>query len=246
MINYINKNQNINSLDILTRTVQGYTRRMLRRLPRLLCAAWLATLCANAPAASEPPAHWPPPDQLAKLVRGDIELQVLPHAEAGAARLQAVFHSSAEAVWRVLEDCSANYRFVPGLRDCELLQLEPTRARTRQTVKSHWFAPAQTFIFSTLREPYRWIAIELESGDMQHMRGSWRFDPLPGRPDALLVTHEIELQPRIPAPRWLVRRTLERDLPDMLACLRFMSGGSPDTRHAASDEAHCQAAAAGD
>lgn len=210
----------------------------------LLCSVLL--LAHPAASGNEPPRHWPAPERLAELVRGAIDVQVLPHAEAGAARLQAVFFTSAKEIWRVLEDCRANYRFVPGLEDCELLMLEETRARTRQTVKPRWFSPRQTFVFTTVREPYRWIVIELESGDMQHMRGSWRFDPLPGRPGAVLVTHEIALQPRIPAPRWLVRNTLKRDLPEMLACLRFMSGGSPDARLAASDQAHCQPAPARD
>jgi len=204
----------------------------------LLCFA----LLAQPAAAGEPPRHWPSPEQLSRLRDGDIQLQTLPDAAVGAARLQAVFYTDAEPIWRVLEDCEANYRLVPGLKDCELLLLEETRARTRQTVKSFWFAPSQTFVFTTVREPFSWIVIELESGDLRQMRGSWRFDPLPDQPSALLVTHEIELQPGIPAPRWMVRKTLSRDLPDMLACLRFMSDASPDARLAASDQAHCQPA----
>jgi hypothetical protein len=55
------------------------------------------------------------------------------------------------------------------------------------------------------------------------LRGSWDFAAFP---DGVLVRHVLVLQPLLPAPRWLVRRNLNKDLPDMLRCIRGLANGS--------------------
>ena len=128
-----------------------------------------------------------------KLMRGDIELQVLPHAEAGAARLQAVFYQQRRGglahVGRLRGQLSLLCR-VCGIARCCSSKTGPARV-TRQSLKPHWFMPL--FEPSSSATTARALRVDrhrtAESGDLQHMQGSWRFDPV-ARPAgcALLVT----------------------------------------------------------
>ncbi len=156
----------------------------------------------------------------------------------GAARVQALFKLPAPALWSVLGNCEANFEFVRGLRECEVLTESATRATTRQHVKRSLFWRGLDYSFETVREPHVWIRIRLLEGDLKELEGSWRFDPFPAG-EALLVTHEIQLRPRLPAPSWLVERTVRRDVADMMACLRWYSGGSPDGTLAQKDRQRC-------
>ena len=60
-----------------------------------------------------------------------------------------------------------------------------------------------------------------------------------GDDKGVIVIHEIRVQPRIPVPRWLVRRSLRKDLPDMLACIRGLAKASGDDRRIADDLNRC-------
>ena len=198
-----------------------------------------------SPARAQP--AWPPPPrpdepsavQLELMRRGEVLVDdVHETGRGGSARVRAIFRAEARQVWETLGDCEANFRFVDGLRECEITEESADHAITRQVAKKHWLSPVMSYRFETLRAPYRWIMIRLIDGDLKSLKGSWRFDPV-GPGDLLLVTHEIALQPKMPAPRWLVRRTLQRDLQDMLACLRFTIGASLDEDVARSDAGQC-------
>lgn len=199
----------------------------------------LLAIALLPPASAEPPSYLPDTRLSEILSNGDVSLQVLPASAGAAARVQAVFHTTARQVWLTLEDCEANFRFVPGLRECELLELDATRAVTRQVLKPHWYVPRQEFTFTSRRQPYDWVEISLQGGDFKQLEGSWRFEPIGDPSGGLLVTHEIRLKPHAPAPRWLIQRTLGRDLPDMMACLRFVAGGSLNSAQAQQDQSRC-------
>ena len=75
-------------------------------------------------------------------------------------------------------------------------------------------------------------------GDLRVLEGLWRLVPLADG-NGVIVVHEIRIQPKIPAPRWLVRRSLRKDLPDMLACIRGLANASADKRRIAADLKRC-------
>jgi hypothetical protein len=89
------------------------------------------------------------------------------------------------------------------------------------------------------REPYTRVDFRLLEGNLKAIQGEWRFTELE-EGAGLLVTHAIQVQPSFPVPRWMIRRNMRRDLPDMLACLRGLTGGSGDLPQDA-DLARCPA-----
>lgn len=175
--------------------------------------------------------------QRERLEQGEVLVENIRQDESGGAvRVLALFATTAEQVWSLLGDCAANFRFVEGLLECEIMEQTRSTAITRQVAKKHWLAPRLAYRFETSREPYDWIRIRLLDGDLRDLDGSWLFEP---GPRGLLVSHEIRVHPKVPAPRWLVRRTLQRDVPDMLACLRYIANGSLDGELAQADRARC-------
>ena len=185
----------------------------------LLGAALLAAPCSAWPWPEPPPLADLDDSQLAALREGQILVQNdLMEETGGAALVQAIFWSPPPETWETLGNCEANFKFVDGLKECEILESTATTALTRQVVKKHFLTPRMEYSFETAREPGEWVAIRLVEGDLDIMQGSWRFESLGD--GSKLVTHRIRVKPSMPVPRWLVRRTLRKDIGDMVACLR--------------------------
>jgi ribosome-associated toxin RatA of RatAB toxin-antitoxin module len=203
----------------------------------------LLVLLVTGAGADDWPVEPPRPNlddaELARLEAGEVLVENdLEEESGGAATVHALFWAPTAAAWDVLGDCEVNYQFVDGLRDCELIESSETEALTRQAVKKHFLAPRMEYTFKTARQSGNWVAIRLVSGDLKRMEGSWRFDPVEGS-DAVLVSHHIQVQPKMPVPRWLVRRTLKRDIGDMVACLRSIAAASGSEQQQADDSERC-------
>ena len=209
------------------------------RLRWLLPWLVLPSLVVAQPWPEPPERIVPAPEIWERLQAGEVVLKSTHVDESGgAARVQALFELQPEALWDVIRDCEANFRFVDGLRECEVVSESTTSAVTRQQVKKGFFSPRLDYSFETVREPHEWIRIQLLEGDLKLLEGSWRFDPAP-EGEGLLVTHEIRVRPRMPVPRWLVRRTVRKDISDMVACLRWEAGGSLDPKQRGLDRERC-------
>ena len=170
-----------------------------------------------------------------KVVIEDSQLS----STGGSVRARVLIRAPVETIWQVITTCEYAFRYLTGMEDCEVTVSEPERALTHHVVDPGWFAPEMDYWFETRRHPYSRMDIELTSGNMKEMKGYWQFDPVD---DAILVEHQISIRPSVPAPRWLVQRKLETDLPDMLACIRGLAGGSLSGEIEKSDLAACQPA----
>ena len=174
----------------------------------------------------------------ARLIAGEVLVDGVRSDEAGgAARARAAMRGPAEAAWAVVVSCEAAFRYLPGLRACEVLEDTGEHARVRQVVRPAWFLPTTEFVYRVERQPWRAMRFHLEAGEVDALEGAWRFEPLDE--GLILVTHEIRVDPRLLAPRWLVRAAIRGDLPDMLACIRALAGASLNEVMAARDGARC-------
>ncbi len=188
--------------------------------------------------SDSPPRPELAPEDLERLQAGEILVRDTRIDEAGGAGVAlAIYHIEPELLWAIIGDCAANQRFVRGLQACEVSGETETRAITRQRLKPYAMLPALEYRFETRREPHDWIRIRLLDGDLRALSGSWRFDRLSG--PALLVTHEIQVQPPYPVPRWLARRTVKKDLAALMACLRWEAKAWPDPRQRGTDRQSC-------
>jgi len=147
----------------------------------------------------------------------------------GSVRVQALMHSELTEIWRFIASCESVFKYVQGLRLCELISVVegPGMDTTtlRQSVKKSWIIPKIDYTMEVRRHPMEKIDFNLLEGDLKAMDGGWRFSVLPDD-QGIVVTHEIRVRPSFPVPRWLIRRSIRKDIPDMLACLRGLTGGS--------------------
>ncbi len=210
---------------------------------RLHKAALRGALCFIAllviPGVSEPAAAQQQNLDLQRLQDGAILLQTL-HSDkpGGAARVTALFHSSAEAVWNIIGYCEYEFIYIRGLSLCEVLEPGLRKMLMRHRLRNSWYTPALEFVFEAYRRPGNVGDARLVEGDLKVLQAQWKL--VPAADDSyVVVTHEVRIQPRIPAPRWLVRRSLRKDLPDMLACIRGLAKASGDNARVLADLSRC-------
>jgi hypothetical protein len=190
-------------------------------------------ICFSPLASSAKPDH----ATLSRLVEGEIVLMDSRSDQAGgAARVLVLAQAPAKSFWDVILSCEKAFVFVDGLQSCEVLEDTGDRALVHQLVKKGWPIPTQDFIFESLREPYREIHFRLVEGNLKAMEGRWLFEDIP---EGLLVDYEVRIQPGIPAPGFLVRRNIQKDMPDLLACIRGLAEGSGSVERERDDLDRC-------
>ncbi|NOR20714.1 MAG: hypothetical protein GQ538_11580 [Xanthomonadales bacterium] len=178
-------------------------------------------------------------EEMARLHRGEILLQTINADKPGAAaRVTALLHTSADNVWEILGYCKYELIYVKGLKICEVLDGDQFQMTVRHRLRNSWYTPNIDFVFAASRDSSGTGRATLVSGDLRVFDGQWKLYPMEGE-NSVIVVHEIRVQSRFPAPKWLIRRTLHNDLPDMLACIRGLADASGTDRHIQRDLKRC-------
>ncbi len=165
-----------------------------------------------------------------RLRDGEILVEnVRTEESGGSVRIQAMMHGDVQALWDFLASCDSAFLYVDGLRNCEVLSVEQgdeiETAKLQQSVKKSWVIPKIEYVIEVRRQPLTHVDFRLVEGNLKNMDGGWRFRTLENEP-GFIVTHEVRVRPSFPVPRWLIRRSMRKDTPDMLACLRGLVNGS--------------------
>ncbi len=203
----------------------------------LLSLLLFCVVTGTAQCLEDKPFSLPDEDTLTRLRAGEVVPENDVSDENGAAASLLVFiHAPVERIWAIIISCAYAHAFVAGMEFCDVLEERGDYALTRQIVDKGWLMPKMDFTFQTLRQPYRHMEFRLVKGNLKTMYGSWDFTVLP---DGVLLRHVLVLQPVLPAPRWLVRRNMKRDLPDMLRCIRGLAAGSGSGQANRSDRMRC-------
>lgn len=156
-----------------------------------------------------------------RLLAGEVILENSRTDESGgSARVMLLVRSSAERLWNIFMSCDYAFVFVDGLEKCEVLQESAEYVQTRQVVDKGWWVPEMDYIFETRRTPYSHMEFKLLEGNLKTLEGYWDIEPVP---EGVLVTYEIRVRPKMPAPRWLVRRTIKNEMPGLVACIRGLA-----------------------
>ena len=179
----------------------------------------------------------PDPVTLERLKAGEVILETTRTDESGGAAKIAVFiQAPVEAIWDVIYSCENAFIFLEGLKLCEVLEQTSDYTITRQVVKKSFLIPTQDYSFRTVQEPFKHAEFRLVEGNLKVMKGSWDFIAMP---DGVVVLHEIQIQPAVPAPRFIVRQLMRKGMPEMIACMRGLAGGSVNADMKTRDLAKC-------
>ncbi len=143
-----------------------------------------------------------------------------PHLE-----LSAVIRVAAPPalVWDILVDCREALKYVPDIRECEVLQSGVDLQGnvfdiTRHRIKPYFFLPGVNSIFrANYYRPHQ-IEFYRQGGDLEFFRGNWRFFEIDANETLLHYQATVDLHKRLSPQSEL--RTLRRNLPKMLKRLR--------------------------
>jgi ribosome-associated toxin RatA of RatAB toxin-antitoxin module len=187
------------------------------------CWHAIAALLGGAPGAMAQP-------DLAWIDRTAIAAgEILVYAERSTRPLTVEIKIAAEvdapptAIWDVLTACEIAPEYVPNVQSCRRLErlerLDGGRADLFvQVIKPVFFLPTFEHVFRLDYTPHTRIDVHRVSGPIEHMEGSWWL--LPQQNGRMLLVYELALDPGMPIPRFMVRATLKRDLPKVMAAVR--------------------------
>jgi len=193
-----------------------------------------ALLLQTAPQLPEDPELWQ------RLAAGEIITRDATTDEAGAAgRMQILVRAPARAIWEVIVSCELASAFVDGLERCEVLEDTGERALVHQVVNQGWLIPTYDFVFESLRRHYRQIDVRLIEGNLRALDASWSFLETP---EGTLVDYRVHIQPSLPAPRFIVRRNVNKGMPAMFASICGLAGGSGSPELERQDLSRCPGA----
>ncbi|MCU0736087.1 MAG: SRPBCC family protein [Methylotetracoccus sp.] len=177
-----------------------------------LCAASLLALTAAAAI----------PSALANLEPGEPVVRVTA-AEGpidGQVEATMVVPAPAAAVYSALTECARAPEVFPSLKSCRVIETDPGRAwDIREHKVASWasFLPDMSTVFRSEYVPNRSISFRLLSGDLQHLDGAWRLEPVKG---GTRVTYEARVGFHALVPSFLVRQSLAGDVPKFMAAIR--------------------------
>ncbi len=142
-----------------------------------------------------------------------------PRGGAGQAVATIRIHAARAVIWRLLTSCPEALNIVPGLESCVVEQTaaDSSWQIIRQVVDYSWILPRVSYIARVSYSKPNHIAFEETAGDLLKLRGYW---DLQSDGDETSAHYEFEFEPGIWVPHWIVRATLQRDLPKMLRALR--------------------------
>jgi uncharacterized protein YndB with AHSA1/START domain len=157
-----------------------------------------------------------------------VDAEVASDRSTGNVRAAVQVRAPPERVFRTLTDCAEALRFVPHLRHCAVLETAPDASWqvVEQQIDYGWFMPHAYYVFRAEYERFERIRFTHVRGDFRENRGAWSFRPTPDG-KATIVTYQVHVIPRFFVPRWLMRSTLRRDLPELMNGLRTRAEMEP-------------------
>ncbi len=185
----------------------------------LMAAAMLSCL-----ALQNVPAHAIPPETSARLAAGEAVVSVVPAKAPADGEVRATIDipAPAAAVYGALTECERAPEVFPSLKNCSVLETGPGAAwdvRTHTVASWASFLPDMSTVFRSDYQKNRRIAFKLVSGDLQHLEGEWVLEPLPGGA-ATRVSYRASVGFHALVPGFLVRQSLQKDVPRFLASIK--------------------------
>jgi coenzyme Q-binding protein COQ10 len=153
----------------------------------------------------------------ARLLEGEVVVSTATPERPRAVAAAVLVDAPVERVWEVMVDCPHAPEFVPGMRECRVLEHAEDHEVIEHRVKVFSFLPEVRYTFRADYRPRERIDFARTGGDLRAMEGSWTLARLDGR---TLVRYSVYLDPGFLVPQWAVRRALRSDLPKLLLALR--------------------------
>ncbi|MGA7539086.1 MAG: SRPBCC family protein [Steroidobacteraceae bacterium] len=158
----------------------------------------------------------------ARLSSGAVAVHTIVNGKPSRDIIEAAIriHASAREIWPLITQCRYAAWLIPGLKRCRTLQTAPNGswADIEHIIQYSLFTPTMHSVFrAEFHPPYR-MDFHRIGGNLKHEVGSWNL--LPSAIDTTTVVYRVSLQPGFWIPKFVVRRTLHKQLPAALRSLR--------------------------
>ena len=154
----------------------------------------------------------------------------------GAVQAKILIHTRVEDIWAILQGCGKAFIFVDGMEQCEILKKTDGYALIHQVVDTGLFAPQLDYSYESRIQAYSQMEFNLTEGNLRVLQGGWEFVEVN---EGVLATYNMRVRLGFPLPRFLVRMSLRRMIPDMLACIRGLVDGSGSSEQKKEDLDQC-------
>ena len=195
-----------------------YLRRIIFFPLVFLTAVWVVV------AGFRPIDTQPPPlveDELALLKFGEVLIGSEKSRQGHGGRVVAaiLIDSPVEPIWEIMVDHERAPEFVPGLRDCRILERDEEGELLEHRVKLSWFLPEMTYVFRAWYRVHERIDFKRVGGDLKALEGSWFFEETSNGTETIL-RYSVYVDPGFLVPQWLVRPLLKGELSNLLRAVR--------------------------
>lgn len=198
----------------------------------VFCLLVLLLLCGSVYAE-----NLPNPEKMSLLRSGQILTEYTRMDESGGAvRANILIRTKVEDIRAILQGCGKAFIFVDGMEQCEILEQNDGYALIHQVVDTGFFAPQLDYSYESKNQPDSQMDFNLTEGNLRVLQGGWEFVEVD---EGVLATYNMRVRLGFPLPRFLVRMSLRRMIPDMLACIRGLVDGSGSSEQKKKDLEQC-------
>lgn len=188
---------------------------------KALALVGLASATLGVPVQAQTPSWLSDPAAQAQLSAGQVVIRSVLGPRQASARAAVRVHATAPVIWKLITSCASVASFVPGLTRCARLETSADGAWAtvehdirysrlmpliRSIVRSHYQAPERVDFTGV-------------GGNVKAESGSWVLEPA-AQAGVTTVEYSISVEPGLFIPRAVVRHSLGKELPLMLAGLR--------------------------
>lgn len=159
-----------------------------------------------------------------RLSAGEVLVEVAPD-ETGEAdgKIEAAIDIAAApaAIFAVMTDCARTLKFVEELTVCKVLEVARDGSYDIREHHSRWLAilPEMVSVFRSDYVGKSEIRFSRVSGDLKFLQGSWQLQPLADGAGTRVI-YRARVGVDMPLPGFLIRGSLENDIPRLLRSLR--------------------------
>jgi len=158
----------------------------------------------------------------ATLSSGAVAVNTIVNGKSPIGTVEAAIriHASAPEIWPFITECRYATWLIPGLKSCRILETaaDGSWADIEHVIQYSLFTPAMHSVFrAEFHPPYR-MDFHRIGGNLKYEVGSWSL--LPSAGDTTTVVYSASVQPGFWIPRFVVRRSLHKQLPAALLSLR--------------------------
>ena len=160
-------------------------------------------------------------EEWVRLARGEVVIGAEKSQQGHGGRVLSaiLIDSPVEPLWEVMVDHQRTPEFVPGLRDCRILERNEEGELLEHRVKPSWFLPEMTYVFRAWYRVYKRIDFKRIRGDLKALEGSWFFEETGGGNQTIL-RYSVYVDPGFFLPQWLVRPLLKGELTNLMYAIR--------------------------